>query len=323
MHSLLAGLVLATLLGIAPAGGQTYPSRPITLIVPFPAGGALDTIARALAERMRVALGQPVVVENVPGGAGNVGVARLARAAPDGYTADIGGWVTHVVNGALYTLGFDVRTDFAPVSLIATQPMLVVGKKALVPENLRDLVDWLKQNPDRALVGHAGVGTTGHISGLFFQQHSGTRVQFVPYRGLGLAMQDLLAGHIDLIVDQAVNALPHVRSGAVKAYAVAAPSRLAAAPDVPTVDEAGLPGLYITSWQSLWLPKGTPASVVARLNAALVETLADPAVRRRLGDLGQEIFPAEQQTPEALAAHHKAEIERWWPLIRAANIKAN
>ena len=323
MHSLLAGLVLATLLGIAPAGGQTYPSRPITLIVPFPAGGALDTIARALAERMRVALGQPVVVENVPGGAGNVGVARLARAAPDGYTADIGGWVTHVVNGALYTLGFDVRTDFAPVSLIATQPMLVVGKKALVPENLRDLVDWLKQNPDRALVGHAGVGTTGHISGLFFQQHSGTRVQFVPYRGLGLAMQDLLAGHIDLIVDQAVNALPHVRSGAVKAYAVAAPSRLAAAPDVPTVDEAGLPGLYITSWQSLWLTKGTPASVVARLNAALVETLADPAVRRRLGDLGQEIFPAEQQTPEALAAHHKAEIERWWPLIRAANIKAN
>jgi tripartite-type tricarboxylate transporter receptor subunit TctC len=200
--------------------------------------------------------------------------------------------------------------------------MLVVGKKALAPENLRDLVDWLKQSPDRALVGHAGVGTTGHISGLFFQQHSGTRVQFVPYRGLGLAMQDLLAGHIDLIVDQAVNALPHVRSGAVRAYAVAAPSRLAAAPDVPTVDEAGLPGLYITSWQSLWLPKGTPASVVARLNAALVETLADPAVRRRLGDLGQEIFPAEQQTPEALAAYHKAEVERWWPLIRAASLKA-
>ena len=321
MHCFFAGLVIAALLGIAPAAAQTYPSRPITLIVPFPAGGALDTIARALSERMRVALGQPVVVENVPGGAGNVGVGRLARAAPDGYTADIGGWVTHVVNGALYPLGFDVRTDFTPVSLIATQPMLIVGKKALAPERLRDLVDWLKQNPDRALVGHAGVGTTGHISGLFFQQHSGTRVQFVPYRGLGLAMQDLLAGHIDLIVDQAVNALPHVRSGAVRAYAVAAPSRLAAAPDVPTVDEAGLPGLYITSWQSLWLPKGTPASVVARLNAALVETLADPAVRRRLGDLGQEIFPAEQQTPEALAAYHKAEIEKWWPLIRAANIK--
>jgi tripartite-type tricarboxylate transporter receptor subunit TctC len=320
MHSLFAGLVLAALIGITPAGAETYPSRPITLIVPFPAGGALDTIARALSERMRVALGQPVV-ENVPGGAGNVGVGRLARAAPDGYTADIGGWVTHVVNGALYSLGFDVRTDFTPVSLIATQPMLIVGKKALASEQLRDLIDWLKANPDRALVGYAGVGTTGHISGLFFQQHSGTRVQFVPYRGLGLAMQDLLAGHIDLIVDQAVNALPHVRSGAVRAYAVAAPSRLAAAPDVPTVDEAGLPGFYVTSWQSLWLPKGMPASVVARLNTALVETLADPAVRRRLGDLGQEIFPAEQQTPEALAAYHKAEIEKWWPLIKAANIK--
>jgi tripartite-type tricarboxylate transporter receptor subunit TctC len=321
MRAVSTALLLVTLAWIVPAVAETYPSRPLTLIVPFPPGGALDTIARALSERMRVALGQPVVVENVPGGAGNVGVGRLARAAPDGYTADIGGWVTHVVNGALYSLGFDVRTDFTPVSLIATQPMLIVGNKALASEQLRDLIDWLKANPDRALVGHAGVGTTGHISGMFFQQHSGTRVRFVPYRGLGIAMQDLLAGHIDLIIDQAVNALPHVRSGAVRAYAVAAPSRLAAAPDVPTVDEAGLPGFYITSWQSLWLPKGTPASVVARLNAALVETLADPAVRRRLGDLGQEIFPAEQQTPEALAAYHKAEIEKWWPLIKAANIK--
>jgi tripartite-type tricarboxylate transporter receptor subunit TctC len=250
------------------------------------------------------------------------GVARLARAAPDGYTLDIGGWVTHVLNGAIFPLKFDVRTDFEPVCLIATQPMLIVGKKTLPTETLKELIVWLTANPDKALVGHAGVGTTGHISGIFFQTETGARLQFVPYRGLSLAMQDLLAGHIDLIIDQAVNALPHVRNGAVKAYAVTARSRLAALPDIPTVDEAGMPGFYVTSWQAIWAPKGTPKEIINTLNAAVADALADPGVRARLADLGQEIFARRQQTPEALGDFHKAEIEKWWPIIKAAGIKA-
>jgi tripartite-type tricarboxylate transporter receptor subunit TctC len=320
---LLSAIVAASgsLSAVLPAVSQSYPTRPITMIVPFPAGGALDTVARVLSERMRTSLGQPVIIENVSGGAGNVGVARLARAAPDGYTLDIGGWVTHVLNGAIFPLKFDVRTDFEPVCLIATQPMLIIGKKTLPAETLKDLIVWLTANPDKALVGHAGVGTTGHISGLFFQTETGARLQFVPYRGLSLAMQDLLAGHIDLIIDQAVNALPHVRNGAVKAYAITARSRLAALPDIPTVDEAGMPGFYVTSWQAIWAPKGTPREIINTLNAAVADALADPGVRARLADLGQEIFARRQQTPEALGDFHKAEIEKWWPIIKAANIK--
>jgi len=309
------------LCAVRPALPQSYPMRPITMIVPFPAGGALDTVARVLSDRMRTSLGQPVVIENVTGGAGNVGVARLARAAPDGYTLDIGGWVTHVLNGAIFPLKFDVRTDFAPVCLIATQPMLIVGKKTLPYDTLKELIVWLAANPDKALLGHAGVGTSGHISGIFFQTETGARLQFVPYRGLSLAMQDLLAGHIDLIIDQAVNALPHVRNGAVKAYAVTASRRLATLPDIPTVDEAGLPGFHVTSWQAIWAPKGTPREIVNTLNAAVFDALADPGVRARLADLGQEIFARTQQTPNALGDFHRAEIEKWWPIIKAANIK--
>jgi tripartite-type tricarboxylate transporter receptor subunit TctC len=303
------------------AVAQPYPSRPVTIVVPFAAGGPTDVIARTIAQHMRTSLGQSVVVENVAGANGNIGVNRVARAAPDGYTLSIGHWSTHVVNGAVYTLQHDVVKDFEPVALIATNSYLIVARNDLPVIDLKGLIAWLKANPDKASEGTAGAGSPQHVSGIFFQNITGTRFQFVPYRGAAPAMQDLLAGQIDLIIDDPTNSLPHVRGGKIKAFAVTARSRLAAAPDIPTVDEAGLPGFYFSRWHALWAPKGTPRDVIAKLNAALVAALADPAVHARLTDLGQEIYPRELQTPDALAAHHRAEIERWWPIIKAAGIK--
>jgi tripartite-type tricarboxylate transporter receptor subunit TctC len=303
------------------AGAQAYPSRPITMIVPWPAGGPSDGPARFLAERMRVALGQPVIVENVSGGSGSAGTGRVARSAPDGYTVVHSNSSTHVLNGAVFNLPYDVQKDFEPISLLADQSFLILGKKALPPKNLQELIAWLKANPDKAVQGTGGPGGVPHLGGVLFQKQTGTRFGFVPYRGTAVAINDLVAGHIDLMIDATNNALPHVRSGTIKAYAVTANSRLPAATDIPTVDEAGLAGFYISSWQALFAPKGTPQAVVAKLNAAVVETLADPAVRHRFADLGQQIFPLGQQTPNALAALQAAEIERWWPIIRAANIK--
>jgi tripartite-type tricarboxylate transporter receptor subunit TctC len=303
------------------ARAQAYPSRPITIIEPFVAGGPLDTIGRIMAERMRVPLGQPVIIENVAGASGTLGIGRVARAVPDGYTISHGSTPTHVLTGAIFKLPFDVEGDFQPISPIASAPLLIVARKAVAANDLKEFIAWLKANPGKASQGTGGVAATSHIAGIFFQQISGTHFTLVPYRGAGPAMQDLVAGQIDMMIDPAANTLPQVSAGRIKAFAVTARRRLAAAPDIPTVEEAGLAGFYVENWQGFFAPKGTPPTVVARLNAAVVDALADPAVRARLADLGQEIFPREQQTPDALAALHRAGIEKWWPIIKAAGIR--
>jgi tripartite-type tricarboxylate transporter receptor subunit TctC len=325
MKTLLTALsCAAAALVIAPASAQPqpYPARPITIVVPFAAGGPTDVIARTLAQHMRATLGQTVLVDNTAGANGNIGVGKVARAAPDGYTVSIGHWSTHVVNGAVYPLQYDVLRDFEPVSLLSTNAYLIVAKNAVPANDLKSFIAWLKANPDKASEGTAGAGSPQHIGGLFFQQATGTRFQFVAYRGAAPAMQDLLGGQIDMIIDDPTSSLPQVRAGKIKAFAVTAKARLAAAPEIPTVDEAGLAGFYFSRWHGLWLPKSTPKDVVAKLNGAVTAALADPAVRSRLEGLGQEIFPREQQTPAALQAYHKAEIDKWWPIIKAANIKA-
>jgi tripartite-type tricarboxylate transporter receptor subunit TctC len=301
------------------ARAQGYPTRPITVVVPFPAGGSTDVIGRILAERMRTSLGQPVIIENVGGAGGSIGVGRVARATPDGYTLDIGQWDTHVANGAMYPLSYDLQTGFEPIALISTNPYLILAKKAMPGDDLQSLVAWLKANPEKASAAIPTAGT--QVASVLFQKESGTRFVLVPYRGGGPAMQDLVAGHIDMMLIQAAVAMPQVRTGAIKAYAVMARSRFAALPNIPIVDETGLPGLHISGWFGLYAPKGTPRPVIDKLNAAVVDALADATVRARLADVGQDIPPREQQTPEALGAFTKAEIEKWWPIIKAANIK--
>jgi tripartite-type tricarboxylate transporter receptor subunit TctC len=304
------------------ARAQAYPSRPITMVVPFPPGGPLDTVARITAEAMRVSLGQPVIIENVAGAAGSLGVGRVARAAGDGYTLSAGFVGTHVFNGATYTLQYDLLEDFEPISLIASNSWLIVAKKGMPANDLKDFIGWLKANPDKASQGTIGAGSPHHVAGIFFQKETGTRFQFVPYRGAAPAMQALVAGQIDMIIDSPTIAMPQVRAGNIKGYAVAAKSRLATAPDIPTVDEAGLPGFYVSSWSGLWAPKGTSKEVVAKLSTAVANGLADEAVRSRFTDIGMQVFPREQRTPEALRAHQKAEIDKWWPIIKEAGLKS-
>ena len=279
MRRLLCVVVAMVVLATAGAQAQPYPSKPITIVVPFSAGGPTDTLARIMADRMSRTLGQTVLVDNTTGAAGTVGVGRVARAPADGYTIGIGHWSTHVVNGAVYKLNYDLLNDFEPVALFASNPQLLVAKKAVAAKDLKELVDWIKDNPDKVTVGTAGVGAASHVSGVYFAQKITGKVQFIPYRGAAPAMQDLVAGQIDIMFDQAANSLPQVRADKIKAYAVTAKTRLAAAPEIPTVDEAGLPGLYISVWHGLWLPKGTPKDIVAKLNAAVVEALADSTVR--------------------------------------------
>jgi tripartite-type tricarboxylate transporter receptor subunit TctC len=307
--------------GVSTASAQSYPARPITLVNPFAAGGPVDAVARIMSAPMSKILGQPVLVDYTVGAAGTLGVGRVARAAPDGYTLSIGHWATHVINAAIYPLQYDVLRDLEPVGMICANPLLIVAKNAFPAADLTELIAWLRANPDRASVGTAGVGSGSHMGAIYFQSATGTKVQYIPYKGTGPAMQDLLAGRLDLMVDQASNSLPQVRAGKINVYAVTAKTRLSAAPEIPTVDEAGLPGLYVSVWFAIWAPRGTPRDVVARLNAAMVSSLADPVVRQRLSQLGQEIVPREQQSSEALAAYHKAEAEKWWPLVKAAGIK--
>ena len=312
----------ATMASIAAANAQGYPSRPITMVVPYAAGGPTDTIARIMAERMRGPLGQTIIVENVTGAAGTIGVGKVARAAPDGYTIGIGHWGTHVVNGAIYALQYDVLSDFEPVAMIATNPQLIVARKGVPAKDLKELVAWLKANSAKATQGTAGHGSASHISGVYLQNITGAQFQFVPYRGAGPAMQDLVAGQIDLACLEAGQTLALYRAGSIKAFGVMNEKRWFAAPDVPAVEEAGLPGVQFPFWHGLWAPKDTPKDVVAKLTAAVVGALADPAVKKRFNELGHDVAAREQQTPAALAAYFKAEIDKWWPIIRAANIKA-
>jgi tripartite-type tricarboxylate transporter receptor subunit TctC len=307
--------------GIAAAPAQVYPSRPITMVVPFAAGGPVDTVARILSEPMRATLGQSIIVENVTGAAGSIGVGRVARAAPDGYTLSIGHWSTHVVNGAIYPLPYDLLRDLEPIVLLPSNPMIVVSTNAVPAKSLNEFVGWIKANEGKVSAGTAGAGSATHVAGVYFQNVTGTRFQFVPYRGTGPALQDLVAGQIDFIVDQASNSLQHVRDGKIRAYAVTASARLPSAPDIPTVAEAGLPSLDISVWYGLWAPKDTPKEIIAKLNNAAVQALSEPTVRQRFAELGLDIPPRDRLTPEALAAYQKAEIEKWWPVIRGANIK--
>jgi tripartite-type tricarboxylate transporter receptor subunit TctC len=304
----------------ASATAQVYPSHPVKLNVAFAPGGPMDTAGRILAEGMRGPLGQPVVVENVNGAGGTVGVGQVARAAPDGYTISFGGWNTHVVNGAIYPLSYDVLKDFEPISLISSNPYIIVARKEVPANNLKELVAWLKAYQDTATAGICN-GCPQHVFAAFLESTIGTHIQLIPYRSAAPATQDLVAGRIDIIIDSPITALPQIRAGTIKAYAVTAKSRLPQAPDIPTVDEAGLPGFYGSQWFGLWAPKGTPRQDIDLLDSAVEKALADPAVRSRLTALGLQIFPREQQTPDALAAFQKAEISKWWPIIKAANIK--
>ncbi len=311
--------VIIGAIGCSAALAQTYPTRPITLVVPDPPGGPTDVVARVLAERMRGSLGQPVIVENVAGGSGNIGVAKAARAAADGYTLSLGNSGSHVLNAALYALPYDLFEDFAPVALLTSNPQIIVARKTLPAKDLHELIAWLKANPGKASAGSAGA--VAAVSIAFFQTKTGTKFVVVPYRGAAPALQDLMGGQIDLMFDQASNALPQVRAGTIRAFAVTAKNRLPAAPEIPTVDEAGLPGFYAALWQGLWAPKGTPEPAIAKINAAVVEALADAKVEVRLREIGQEPFPPDQRSPAAMAAFQKAEADKWWPIIKAAGLK--
>jgi tripartite-type tricarboxylate transporter receptor subunit TctC len=322
MRNLLGAIVIAaTFVAAENAAAQPYPSRPVTMIVPFAPGGPTDTIARIMAEHMRGSLGQPVVIENVSGAGGSIGVARVARAAPDGYTLSVGNLSSHVMNGAVYSLPYDLIADFAPIGLLSFQPMLFVARKSLPASNLKEFLVWLKANAGNATIGIQGIGTAGHVFSVFFQKEIDTPLALVPYRGAGPAMQDLVAGQIDCMIDTPTNSLPQVRAGSIKAYAVTAEERLPSAPDIPTVDEAGLPGFHFSFWQALWAPKDTLVTAIAALNSAVAAGLADPAVSKRFAEQGQEVPPMAQRTPQALGAYHKAEIDKWWPIVKAANIK--
>ena len=316
---------VSTMLAVASfaAGAQSFPTKPVTLIVPFAAGGPTDTIARILADRAGRSLGQTVVVENVAGAGGTIAVQKVVRSPADGYTVFIGHNGPMVIAPAIQSVSFDVLKDLDPVAMVATNPQIIVSNPSAPAKNLQELVAWCKQQGDRIAVGTGGPGTPAHISAVYFANTTGAPVTPVHYKGSGPAMLDLIAGHIQLGFEQAANALPHIRANKIRAYAVTAKTRLASAPDIPTVDEAGLPNFYMSIWHAFWVPKGTPREVVARLNGALREALADPAVKKRLEDLGQEIPVADQQGPEALRAFHKAEVEKWWPVIKGAGIRAD
>ena len=305
------------------ASAQNYPSRPVTLIVPFSAGGPSDVMARILAERMKVALGETVLIENVTGAGGSIGTGRAVRSPPDGYTVSFGHLGTHVANGAIYKLSYDLVADLDPVVLLPSNTMIVVTKNAVPAKSLTELLSWLKARTEPAAAGTAGAGSGSHIAGLYFENITGIKLQYVPYRGTGPAMNDLVAGQIDLIVDQLSNSINQVRAGTIRGYAVTDTKRAESASDIPTADEAGLPGFHMTLWSGLWVPKGTPKEIIAKLNVAAVEALNDPGVRKQLENLGLQMPPKDQLSPQALGDWQKAEIAKWWPMIKAANVKVD
>ena len=316
MRKLIVALTL-TIVGSAFAQAQTYPSRQITLVVPFPPGGSTDVAARILAERMRAPLGQPIIIENVGGAGGSIAVGRVARAAPDGYTIDIGQWDTHV-GSIIYKLDYDLQKDFEPIGLLSVNPQLMVAKKDLPADNLKDLVAWMKANPGK--INFVNQNAAANVSGVLFEKLTGQKLHYIPYRGAGPAMTDLVSGQVDLLVVQGAAALPQIRAGKIKAIANLSPQRSPSMPDIPTSDEGGVPGLYMSGWFGFFAPKGTPKDVIATLNNAMAQALGDPAVRARFTELGLDVATREQQTPEGLAAFQKAEIDKWWPIIKEAGI---
>jgi tripartite-type tricarboxylate transporter receptor subunit TctC len=323
MRKLVSAAFMALLTLSSAAAAENYPSHPITIVVPFSAGGPSDAMTRILAERMKTTLGEAILVENATGAGGSIGVGRVVHSAPDGYTVGFGHLGTHVANGAIYKLGYDLVTDLEPVVLLPNNPMIIVSKNAVPAKSLNELLAWLKSRPQPATAGTAGAGSASHVAGLAFEAASGIKLQYVPYRGTAPAMNDLVAGQIDLIVDQLSNSINQVRAGTIRAYAVTDDKRVEHAPDIPTTDEAGLPGFHMTLWSGLWVPKGTPTEIVTRLNAAVVDALNDPAVRQQLENLGLRMPPVDQLTPEALGSWQKAEIAKWWPIIKAADVKVD
>jgi tripartite-type tricarboxylate transporter receptor subunit TctC len=315
--------VFAALALVGSAAAQSFPSRPITIIVPFSAGGPSDAMARILAERMKVTLGETVLVENVTGAGGSIGVGRAAKSLADGYTISFGHLGTHVANGAIYKLNYDLVGDLDPVVLLPSNSMVIVSKNAVPAKTLPELLEWLRTRPAPAAAGTAGAGSGSHIAGLYFENVAGIKLQYVPYRGTGPALNDLVAGQIDLIVDQLSNSIQQVRGGTIRAYAVTDSKRAESAADIPTVDEGGLPGFHMTLWSGMWVPKGTPKDIIAKLNASVVEAMSDPAVRKQFENLGLQMTPKDKLTPEALGEWQKAEIAKWWPVIKAANVKVD
>src|SRR5882757_2144712 len=319
-RSVLAAFVATLALG-GNALADNFPSRPVTIVVPFSAGGPSDAMARILAERMKATLGEAVLIENVTGAGGSIGVSRALRSPPDGYTISFGHLGTHVANGAIYKLGYDLVTDLEPVALLPSNTMIIVSKNAVPAKSLAELLAWLKARSTPAAAGTAGAGSGSHIAGLYFENLTGIKLQYVPYRGTGPAMNDLVAGQIDMIVDQLSNSINQVRAGTIRGYAVTDAKRAESAADIPTADEAGLPGFHMTLWSGMWVPKGTPKDVIAKLNAATVDALNDPGVRKQLENIGLQMPPKDQLTPQALGDWQKAEIAKWWPMIKAANVK--
>jgi tripartite-type tricarboxylate transporter receptor subunit TctC len=315
-------VILFALIAAAPAMAEIFPSRPVTMMVGFPPGGPTDTLARIIADAMQRPLGQPVVVETLSGASGTIATGRVVHARPDGYTIGIGQWSSHVASPAIYPLDYDVLRDLQPISLLSASPLWIISKEALPPKTITELIAWIKARPEPTTFGTVGTGSAAHLCGLYFAQKTGLRLQYVPYRGAGPAMQDLIGGQIDLSCLEASSGLAYVEAGKFKAYAVMGEQRWSKSPETPTMIESGIPGAIINFWHALWTTGGTPKEAVDRLDAAAKGALANPAVQQRLETLGQVIFPREQQGPAALAAYQKAEIDKWWPIIKAAGIKA-
>ncbi len=319
---LLAAALAASIGAVERAVADTFPTRPITIVVPYPAGGVTDALVRLLGDRMKDTLGQPIVVENQSGGAGTIGVGRVTRAAPDGYTLVLGNVETTVLTAKTMTIPYDVVADLAPVALLPSYPFLLVTTNDVPAKNLKELAAWIKANPQKVLQGVVGAGTMQQLCGLSLQKMLAKKWQFVPYRGGTPAMQDLLAGQINFMCTATGSFLPLVRNGQIRAYAITAKQRMESAPEIPTVDEAGLPGLYASVWNALWAPKDTPKDIVAKLNTAATQAMAEPAIRNRIVEMGLDMPGADERTPEALRALQKADIEKWWPIIKDAGLKA-